>query len=748
MSGAMHPFAVLIDAIAATGEDAPRVRWDGGAWSGAQLKARVDDIAEALVALGVRRIASRLDNGPQWLALDLAIRRLDRVHVPLPTFFTPAQIAHALSGSGADALVVADDQPSPEAPSATAGAAVSLDGGLRLQPLSPAAVALPAGTAVVTYTSGTTGAPKGVCLDAAALLTVADALADAAAPLAPRRHLCLMPLSTLLENVAGVYAALRSGAEIAVPSLAAIGYTGAAGLDVPTLLACLHRHRPESAIVLPQLLLALTMAGERGAPLPHSLTFLAVGGARVGAGLIARAQAQGLPVYEGYGLSECGSVVCLNRPGGERAGSVGRPLPHARVEVREGELYVEGVRCLGYLGEDGPPPGPIATGDLGHIDADGFVHVTGRRKHLFITSFGRNVSPEWVESELTQHPAFAQAVVFGEARPQNVAVVWPRMPDADDAALRAALAEVNRALPDYAQVRDLVRAEAPFSLADGLLTANGRPRRDAILARYGAAVEACHARHAATLAIDTIDTDALAIDSLPTEPTMPFHDRLLAETRRERETLIAVPIIQQALGGAIAREDYIAFLTQAFHHVRHTVPLLMACGARLPARLEWLRTAVGEYIEEEMGHHEWILDDLEACGAERAAVEHGQPSEATELMIAYAYDTIARGNPVGFFGMVLVLEGTSVALATRAAETIESSLGLPRNAFSYLRSHGDLDIEHTGFYETLMNRLDDEDDRRAVIHAAKRFYRLYGDIFRTLRADVARDDDRDLAVAA
>ena len=212
-----------------------------------------------------------------------------------------------------------------------------------------------------------------------------------------------------------------------------------------------------------------------------------------------------------------------------------------------------------------------------------------------------------------------------------------------------------------------------------------------------------------------------------------FHDRLLAETAGEREALIAIPIIQQALAGRIGRDDYIAFLTQAFHHVRHTVPLLMACGARLPARLEWLRTAVGEYIEEEMGHHEWILDDLEACGADRSAVAASAPSEATELMIAYAYDTIARGNPVGFFGMVLVLEGTSVALATRAAETIETTLGLPRNAFSYLRSHGDLDIEHAGFYEGLMNRLDDEDDRRAVIHAARRFYKLYGDIFRSLR---------------
>ncbi len=218
---------------------------------------------------------------------------------------------------------------------------------------------------------------------------------------------------------------------------------------------------------------------------------------------------------------------------------------------------------------------------------------------------------------------------------------------------------------------------------------------------------------------------------------MNFHSRLLEATAREREALLTVPIIQEALAGRIQRRDYLAFLTQAYHHVRHTVPLLMACGARLPARLEWLRTAVGEYIEEEMGHQEWVLDDIEACGGDRAAVSAGEPALATEMMVAYAYDTIARGNPVGFFGMVLVLEGTSVALATRAAETIETSLDLPRNAFSYLRSHGDLDVEHVGFFENLMDRLDDPGDQAAVVHAARRFYPLYANIFRDLRQSPA-----------
>lgn len=215
---------------------------------------------------------------------------------------------------------------------------------------------------------------------------------------------------------------------------------------------------------------------------------------------------------------------------------------------------------------------------------------------------------------------------------------------------------------------------------------------------------------------------------------MSFHARLLAETTRERAELQSLPIVQRALAGRIRREEYAAFLGQAYHHVRHTVPLLMACGARLPARHEWLRRAVAEYIEEEIGHEEWILDDLEALGEDRARWAASTPLHATELMVAYAHDGIARVSPLSFFGMVLVLEGTSVALATRAAEAIEHSLGLPRTAFTYLRSHGDLDIEHTGFYERLMDRIEDPAEQAVILHAARRFYRLYADIFRSIEA--------------
>jgi pyrroloquinoline quinone (PQQ) biosynthesis protein C len=218
---------------------------------------------------------------------------------------------------------------------------------------------------------------------------------------------------------------------------------------------------------------------------------------------------------------------------------------------------------------------------------------------------------------------------------------------------------------------------------------------------------------------------------------MSFMDRLNCETQDDREYLLTSPIIDRCMRGDIEMHDYVAFLTQAFHHVKHTVPLLMAVGARLPQDKEWLREAVAEYIEEELGHQEWILNDISACGFDKEDARNSRPSAATELMVAYAYDTIQRVNPIGFFGMVHVLEGTSVATADKAADAIRDALKLPEKAFSYLRSHGALDVEHCAFFETLMERVTDTEDQDQIIHSAQMFYRLYADIFRTLPTDIA-----------
>jgi len=213
---------------------------------------------------------------------------------------------------------------------------------------------------------------------------------------------------------------------------------------------------------------------------------------------------------------------------------------------------------------------------------------------------------------------------------------------------------------------------------------------------------------------------------------MSFFQRLKDETEAQRKMLFQAPIIDRCMKGDINVDDYAAFLKQAYHHVKHTVPLLMSVGSKLPENKEWLREAVAEYIEEELGHQEWILNDIEACGFDKQQARNSQPSEATEIMVAYAYDCINRVNPLHFFGMVHVLEGTSIALADMAAESISTALKLPNNAFSYLRSHGSLDIEHVKFFESLMDKITDKEEQDAIIKAAKMFYHLYGNIFYSL----------------
>ena len=213
---------------------------------------------------------------------------------------------------------------------------------------------------------------------------------------------------------------------------------------------------------------------------------------------------------------------------------------------------------------------------------------------------------------------------------------------------------------------------------------------------------------------------------------MGFHENLLAETQREQAELLEIPFVAAALRGDLTLEGYRGFLAQAYHHVKHTVPLLMAAGARIAVERPWLGAAICEYIDEEKGHDEWILDDIREAGGDADAVRNGSPDMPCELLVSYAYDQIHRVNPLGFFGMVHVLEGTSVRAATRAARALQEGLGLPPRAFTYLTTHGELDQEHVGFFAGLMDRIEAPGEQAVVLHAARTFFKLYGDVFRRL----------------
>ncbi|MEZ5665427.1 MAG: AMP-binding protein [Burkholderiaceae bacterium] len=457
------------------------VRHEHGGLSRAALEDGVRMLVDELVARDVRTVATLLDNGTAWVMLDLALARAGRVHVPLPGFFTPAQMQHVLAASGCDALI-------------TRPAAAAMWPGLATRPLDVggeallqvdlpgAPVVMPAGTVKITFTSGTTGQPKGVCLGRQGMDQVVQGLVQALGPLDVGRHLCALPLPVLLENVAGLLAPLAHGTECVVLPLARLGLNGSSSFDPAVFDATVRQWAPGSLILLPQMLRAWTawlQATRQSAP--TSLKLVAVGGAAVGARLIEAARGVGIPAYEGYGLSEGASVQTLNLPGADCVGSVGRALPHTRLKVdAEGQIHVAGSLMLGYLGDESPMSAWWPTGDVGHLDEAGFLHVQGRLRHVLITSYGRNVSPEWVETALASEPLVAQAVVFGDGQPRLSAVIWSTREQATDEQIESAVQATNQGLPDYARIGRWVRGQAPFQAASGMATANGRPRRDAI----------------------------------------------------------------------------------------------------------------------------------------------------------------------------------------------------------------------------------------------------------------------------
>jgi len=449
--------------------------------------------AEFLNATGGLRFALLADNGCGWAISDLALHHLHLLNVPLPEYFTAAQQQHVIDDAGIDILVT--DRPAyvREHWPRFERAGLSPASGLHVFRYRAARARhhIPAGVTKITYTSGSTAQPKGVCLGEATLDCVSRSLAGALGPVGVQRHLCLMPLSTLLENVAGIHAALRAGASCIVPPVSECGISYVK-LDPRKLLATLNETGPESILVVPELLRLLVRAAQDGVALPSSLRFIACGGATVSRALLEDATAAGLPVYEGYGLSECGSVVCLNTPAAARRGSVGRALPHVRVRIdARGQICVSGAVMSGYLGDAAErAQAEVETGDLGEIDSDGYVYVRGRLRSAFITSLGRNVSPEWVERELSHERAIRHAVADGESRPAVAALVSPARVDTSVEDIERAVARANTRLPSYAQVRHWVRMPEEPSPANGLLTANGRLRRDSVLARFGCLLQA------------------------------------------------------------------------------------------------------------------------------------------------------------------------------------------------------------------------------------------------------------------
>lgn len=429
-----------------------------------QLCLAVQGRIDELNRLDADCIALRADNSIDWVITDLAALALDIPLLPVPMFFTPTQVRHALMQSGANHLLGNwDDLPD-----------LYADFNQRTAEKNSEFSLFP-GTVKVTFTSGSTGHPKGVCLDTRVIEAVSQKLSEVVSEgISIERHLVMLPLSTLLENITGIYVPLLLGRTAVVLKGSDVGLIGSSGFDGQKFAAALCEFKPHSLVLTPALLQALLQLAIHNPRVTDPLRFVAVGGARVPPTLLTQAERLGLPIFEGYGLSECGSVVAVNRPGQTRPGSCGQVLPHLKVRISErGEIMVRGQMALGYIGQPFTEEW-LPTGDLGEFDDAGFLHIRGRCKNVLVTSFGRNVSPEWVEAEAHTFKALRSLVVFGDGQTRLTAlVIYPQREAVIDA-----LDRLNQRLPDYARIGDLVWLSQPP--ATPLFTPNSRLMRTAI----------------------------------------------------------------------------------------------------------------------------------------------------------------------------------------------------------------------------------------------------------------------------
>lgn len=454
----------------------PAIRFEHRQFTYQEVMHEVQVRMHWLKSIKARTVALLADNTPDWVFFDLACQYADIILIPVPLFFTPEQRRYLLASSGCDTLL--SDIPL-SAPSFTDSES-PFDGIYVQRHACPAPAQIPQGTSKITFTSGTTGTPKGVCLTTDVQYKVASSLVSTLR-FEQVQHACILPLATLLENIAGVYAPLMAGGCIWLSRATTRGFSGARLSAPDKLPALLSQLQPETLILVPELLMLLLGAIRQGWQAPSSLSFIAVGGAMIAPGLLQQAQLAGLPVYQGYGLSECVSVTTLNTPSDNRFTSVGKPLSHNQVSVDNDELVMRGTLFSGYLNEPETfYPREVRSRDLGHIDDAGFIHISGRASNIIVNSYGRNISPEWVEARLLASGLFAQVLVFGEGQPELSALLASRHPETGDDSVQKTVNQINGELPEYARIGHYHQVPALATTSE-LLTSNGKVRRKVAL---------------------------------------------------------------------------------------------------------------------------------------------------------------------------------------------------------------------------------------------------------------------------
>ncbi|QXI26043.1 AMP-binding protein [Pseudomonas vanderleydeniana] len=338
----------------------------------------------------------------------------------------------------------------------------------------------------IIHTSGTTSRPKGVRLGTAAVGAVLTSLRQGMPAGAHRRYLSLVPLSLLLEQVTAAYLPLLAGGTVFfLPEEEPL--LGEPGASPQSLVDWLLRVEPTAMTVPPVMLNRfyeqLARGDEQGERLSrylHSGVHITCGGAAVSVDILKALAEDGIPVFQGYGLSENASVVSMNTARHQRLGSVGKPLAHVQVRIGADQTIEVKSSSLfsGYSGLDPSAcsmseDGWMDTGDLGELDADGYLYVHGRKKNVICLPNGRNVSPEQVELEYREFPGVRDAAVFFDEQHGLVALLCVEaLPD------RTELANWSgRRFSDIERPSRLWLLTKDDPLLEQLYTVTGRPKR-------------------------------------------------------------------------------------------------------------------------------------------------------------------------------------------------------------------------------------------------------------------------------
>jgi long-chain acyl-CoA synthetase len=456
-------------------------------------------VAARLRDLGVGpgdRIGILAANRLEWVLLDLAALRLKAVTAGFePGKFTPGA---ALLERYDLTLLFTDQTPEDEGVrpiaevAAMAGEPVDAPAPVRWAPDEPT---------TIKFTSGSTGEPKGLAATSGSVDASISAVQEMFAHGAEDDLFVFLPLS-LLQQRYWIYSALRYGHdvtvctyEVALPALARVRPTVVMG--VPGFYETARKHIERQAERNGGGEDAVRAAAEK--VFGDRIRYLWTGSAPARPGMLRFFTAAGLPIYEGYGLNET-CIVAKNHPGAHREGSVGQVLPGKKVLFDEdGRISIHSDHPVNHRYEYAAPgdservfgdDGVVRTGDLGHLDHDGFLYILGRADDVIVLDNGKKVIVRPIEERLKASPAIEECVVFCPAQTHLVAVVSPAAEPADEAAILDHVAASNDMSDRDERIAKVVIAGDRFSVENGLLSSQFKPRRPRILDRYRSEINA------------------------------------------------------------------------------------------------------------------------------------------------------------------------------------------------------------------------------------------------------------------